>query len=176
LVDNNWEKVTSARQAGYATCFGSIVSEKTHENLDLEGIGKFLALTPNKGINSLASIHFSKVFDSSNVYQIYTAPKHEQDVTRELRGKILSSFKLTYPDIEKNENQLLIKSTRITDEYSYSDFLNQYKEDTIHNLFVINKDNKLLVYSEDIKPKLENDEILISLILNKNNLEEENDR
>lgn len=168
LVDSNWDKVTNARQAGYLTSFGSIVSEKTHEELDLDGIGKFISLTPNKGINSLASIYFSKVFDSSNVFQIYTAPKHQQDVSKELRGNILSSHNLTFPDIEKHESTLVVKATKITNEFNLSDFLSQFKPDMVHPLFVFNNDKELLVYSEDNSPKLNNGEILISLILDEN--------
>ena len=70
LVDRNWEKVTNARQSGAETSFGSIVSEKTLETINLDGIGRFIALTSNRGINSLSAIHFSKVFDRANVYQI----------------------------------------------------------------------------------------------------------
>jgi len=173
LVDNNWEKVTDARQAGYETSFGSIVAEKTHERLELDGIGKFIALTPNRGINSLASIYFSKVFEGSNVYQIYAAPKHNQDISKELRGDLLSSQKLSFPDIVKNEHTLLVKSTKITKEFSYSDFLDQYQPGLVHPLFVLNEENELLVYSEDNIPKLSNGEILISLILNENKLDKE---
>ncbi|MCB0753609.1 MAG: sodium:proton antiporter, partial [Ignavibacteriae bacterium] len=165
IVDNNWDKVTSARQAGYNTCFGSIVSEKTHENLVLDGIGKFLALTPNKGINSLAAIHFAKVFDSANVYQVYTAPKHKQDISKDLRSNIFSSEELTYPEIEKYEATLSVKTTKITNEFSYSDYLKKYESQLVFPLFTLTKEKNLLVFSEVNSPIPADGEILISLIL-----------
>ncbi|MCB9209147.1 MAG: sodium:proton antiporter [Ignavibacteriales bacterium] len=166
LVDNNWEKVTNARQSGYNTCFGSVVAEKTHETMDLSGIGKFLALTPNKGINSLASIYFSKIFDSSNVYQIYTAPKHNQDVPKELRGTLFSSQKLTYNDIQNNETTLIVKSTKVSEEFTYIKLREKYSHEIFHPLFKLSSENKIEIFSEDNSPKINKGDTIISLILN----------
>ena len=119
LVDKKWEKVTSARQAGAETCFGSIISEKTSESINLEGIGKYIALTSNKGINSLSTLHYSKIFESSNVFQINTAPKHDQAMLKELRSHFFSSHNLTYPEIDQLENDITIKANKITDEFPF---------------------------------------------------------
>lgn len=176
IVDNNWEKVTNARQTGYNTCFGSVVSEKTHESLNLEGIGKFIALTPNKGINSLSAIHFTKIFDSANVYQIYTAPKFNQDISKELRSNIFSSENLTYPLLDKYEHTLAVKSTKITNEFTFEDYLSKYDNTFIYPIFTFTKEKKLLVFSEDNSPIPNDGDILISIVLNEKKLERNNQR
>lgn len=169
LVDKNWEKVTSARQNGFETYFGSIVSEITTDKLSLEGIGKFIAFTPNSGINSLATIYFSKIFDSSKVFQIYTAPKYNQDVSKKLRSAFLSSLKLNYPDIEKYGNNIVVKANRITNKFSFEEYINQYDVGLIHPLFLLNKEKELMVFFEGNNPTPTDGDIIISVIYKENN-------
>ena len=168
LVDNNWDKVTNTRREGIDAIFGSIVSEKTLEHLNLEGIGKFIAFTPNKGINSLAAIYFSRIFESADVYQINTAPKFNQDLSKELRSNYLSSQKLEYPLLEHYDETIKVKETKITAEYTFENFVNQYGQDNVYPLFVLSKNNKLTVFSDNNFPKLKEGETLISVILNEN--------
>ena len=167
FVDNSWEKVTLARQQGYDTCFGSIVSEKTIEQINLEGIGKFIGFTPNKGVNSFAAIYFAKIFGNGNVFQINTAPNLEQDISKGMRRDFLSSQNLNYPDIEKYDQTLNVKANKITSEFSYENFMEKYNSNLVHPLFIISG-NKLKVFSEKSEPKSEKDDLLISLIFENN--------
>ncbi len=167
FVDNSWDKVTIARQQGYDTCFGSIVSEKTIEQLNLQGIGKFIGFTPNKGINSFATIYFTKIFGNSSVFQINTTPNLEQDISKGMRRNFLSSQKLNYLDIEKYDQSLIVKANKITSEFSFDKFREKYNSDLIHPLFVVSE-NKLKVFSENNSPKPEKDDLLISLIFENN--------
>ncbi len=170
LVDKNWEKVTSARQAGIQTCFGSIISEKTSETINLEGIGKFIALTSNKGINSLATSHYSKIFDSSNVFQINTASKQNKDVLRGIRSHhFFSSSQLTYPEVDLLENDLTVKANKITAEFSFEKLKAKYAPDSFHPLFIINDEKKLIVYSEKFTKEPAENDTVISLILHEAN-------
>jgi len=165
LVDRNWEKVTDARLKGVDTYFGSIVSESTIEDIDLGGIGKFISLTSNKGINSLAAIHFAKVFERSQVFQIFTDPKHNQVIAKELRSGYFSTQNLSFPDIEHYDETLQVKATKITEEFTYQEFMKVYNTELVHHLFILNKNNKLIVYSENDEFIPKSDEVLISLIL-----------
>jgi len=169
LVDNNWEKVTTARRNGSDTCFGSIVSDKTQDSINLEGIGRFIALTSNKGINSLSVIHYSKLFDSANVYQINTAPKFNQQTLKELRGNFFSSERLISPDIEKYENTLFLKANKLTEEFTLDDIALKYSPDMVHPLFIINNENKLTIYSEKIGKRPEAGDTVINLIYEDSN-------
>ena len=109
-------------------------------------------------------MHYSKLFDSSNVYQINSAPKHNQQMLKELRGNFFSSERFTYPDIEKYENTLFLKANKITEEFTLDDIALKYSPDIVHPLFVINSDNKLTIYSEKIVKKPEPGETVVNLI------------
>ena len=47
LVDSNWANVTAARRMGLQTHYGNVLSETAEDEIDLHGIGRLLALTPN---------------------------------------------------------------------------------------------------------------------------------
>jgi len=180
LVDRNWEKVTNARQSGAETSFGSIVSEKTLETINLDGIGRFIALTSNRGINSLSAIHFSKVFDRANVYQINTGPNLTENLSKQLRGHFFSSDRLIYPDIEHFEDTLNVKANKITKEFTFTKLLKNHDPNLVHPLFIIDDQNKLTIYSEKYSKTPVEGETIISLIfedkLNKfNNGENKNE-
>jgi len=164
LVDKNWEKVTGARLKGVESCFGSIVSEKTLENINLEGIGKFIALTSNRGINSLSAIHHSKIFESANVYQINTAPKPDLKMMKELRGHFFSSENLIYHDIDHYENNFILKANKLTSEFTFKDLVERYDPKLFHPLFMINGENTLTIFSEKYSKEPEQGDTLVSLI------------
>ncbi|HCT55196.1 MAG TPA: hypothetical protein DF712_22335, partial [Balneola sp.] len=46
LADSNWDNVSTARKSGIDTYYGNILSEYAADEIDLEGIGKMLSLTP----------------------------------------------------------------------------------------------------------------------------------
>src|SRR5690606_5054635 len=70
LVDSRWPNVTHARQDGLATHFGSILSERVLDEVNLYGIGRLLAVTANDEANSLACVHFTAAFGRKEVYQL----------------------------------------------------------------------------------------------------------
>lgn len=168
LVDKNWEKVTNARLAGIEAAFGSIVSEKTIENLDLEGIGKFIALTTNRGINSLSTLYYSKIFDSANVYQINTGQKEKEQMSKHLRGNYFSSIRLTISTLDIHDNNFVVKATKITAEFPFQSLLQKYDANLFFPLFIVNPENNLTIYSEKYSVPPKEGDTLISLIFNDN--------
>ena len=54
LVDTNFRNVSEARMAGLTAECASILSEHVQEEIDLSGIGRLMALTPNDEVNALA--------------------------------------------------------------------------------------------------------------------------
>jgi NhaP-type Na+/H+ or K+/H+ antiporter len=70
LVDSDRTKVERARLSGLEVVRGAILHRPLIQRLDLDGIGKFVALTPNDELNTLAAAHFSKLFGASDVYQL----------------------------------------------------------------------------------------------------------
>ncbi len=167
LIDTNRRFIKKANMAGLKAYHGSVFSKKIRDAVDLNGIGKLLALTPNDEANSLAALHFSEVFDREELYQL--PPTADNNTSEEayseqhLRGRFLFGKQVTFSYInERFTAGDTIKSTKITEEFTYKDFLSRYGKDAIP-LFII-KDNKLFVYNTDINFEAKPESQIIALV------------
>src|SRR5690606_32551286 len=100
----NRTNIQGARLAGLPTYYGNIMSEHAIEDMDLSGIGKLIAVTPNDEVNSLAAVRLAEIFERSNVYQL--APRRSRQESRRdspppqhLRGRILAGPRVTFDSL-----------------------------------------------------------------------------
>jgi hypothetical protein len=134
----------------------SAISEKTIDQLNFDGIGKLLALTSNHEVNALAVLHFSEIFDMESLYQLQPDDNKEDKefFPQHLRGRFLFNEGVDYTALtERFSKGDVIKSTRLTENFSYEDFKGKYGASMIA-LFVIDKNNNLQPFTleEEIEP------------------------
>ncbi|MCB9852094.1 MAG: sodium:proton antiporter [Phycisphaerales bacterium] len=147
LVDNNWENVNEARMHGLPTYAGSILDEKLLSTIDLGGIGRILALTPNDWVNSLALKRFEHVFGKANCYQL---PPEEDTLSRRkehghIHGRLLFDDAATYDAVRMREfDGFTIKATRLSEEFTYENYQERYRQSAMP-MFVIDAKNRLNV-------------------------------
>lgn len=167
LVDTNWDNISAARMAGLPTHYGSILAEDAHAHLELGGIGRLLALTPNDGTNTLAALHFAELFGRAEVYQLPT--KRESPALRgapphHLRGRLLFEPGLTYLGLtEQFETGAVVRKTRLTPEFDYKDFQERYGT-TATPLFVSDENGRLEVCTTDPSTPPRAGQTVISLV------------
>jgi hypothetical protein len=156
MVDTNHSNISYAKSQGMQAYYGSIVSENIMNEIDLNGIGKLLALTPNQEINSLAALYFSKMFEGG-VYQLSVEEEEERqgkNVSKELRGQIMFGTGYTYANIQDLfNNGYGINKTKFTVEYTYKKFKERFGDDKFIPLFMIDEDKKLFIYTAGDKPE-----------------------
>jgi len=70
LSDTSWRNVRRARHAGLEAYHGNPTSGHAAENLDLQGIGKLVAVSDSGDTNALAGIHFRGAFGSNAVFTL----------------------------------------------------------------------------------------------------------
>lgn len=165
MVDTNWGNINAARMAGLQACYGSALSETILQELDLEGIGRILALTPNYGINSLAVLRFNDVFDRSELYQLYPGRKGEKElVSKHLHGRFLFGPDKTFEELsERFANGAAIKKTNVTEQFTYSAFKEKYR--TAIPLFLITEKGELqILAAADKQPEPVPGQSIISLV------------
>ena len=148
MVDTNYRNVTEARLAGIPATCDSIVSEFVCEEMDVGGIGRLIAMTPNDDLNSLAATEFSNVFGRSEVYQ----PKPGQGVGNHkapshLLGRALFDGSTFESVQQRHLNGAEIKTTNVTEEFGYDAFLKTHGDALL--LFVVNEKGKLKVNATD---------------------------
>lgn len=167
LVDTNWANIVAARLAGLTAYHGSILSEDVADNIDLDGIGRLLALTANDDVNALAALHFAEIFGRAEVYQLH--PKDHNNglatpVPPHLRGRLLFGADTTYTQLaDRIAGGGKIKKTPLTKEFDYGAFQAHYGA-TALPLFLIDGTGKLLVATADQPLLPRPGQTLISLV------------
>jgi NhaP-type Na+/H+ or K+/H+ antiporter len=172
LIDTNYSNIADARQDGIPAHNGSILSEHIADEIDLNGIGRMAAMTSNDEANSLAALNMREVFDPGELYQLPPASQRtgkELDYSpKHLRARFLFGEGLDFNRISElfNENWS-VKSSKITKQFDYTAFRNQYKQQVIL-LFVIKPNGRLVINTIEDPVKPEPGDTVIALIKNEN--------
>lgn len=105
LSDTSWSNVRTARQEGFEAYHGNPTSGHATENLDLQGIGKLIAVSSNRDTNALAGMHFRQEFGSSAVFTLEGASDDAQyerfDTANRNRANPLFIGKLSHGSLGK---------------------------------------------------------------------------
>lgn len=152
LIDSNWQNISQARMAGLTAYYGNAYSEHASEEIDFNGIGRFLALTGNEDANALASLHFAELFGRSGVYHLATPADMADDDRKKtplhLNGRLLFGQEYTYVYLrECLEAGQVIKATNLTDTFNFSDYQMMHPEAV--PLFLLRDKKKLFIFSPD---------------------------
>ncbi|HDH24608.1 MAG TPA: hypothetical protein ENH00_00235, partial [Actinobacteria bacterium] len=70
LATTNRDDYYDAVAAGRRTYFGNILARDVDLELDLSGIGRLLALTPNDDVNTLAASRYAATFGGGSTFQL----------------------------------------------------------------------------------------------------------
>jgi len=174
LSDSSWSNVRKARQEGFEAYHGNPTSGHAAENLDLQGIGKLIAVSSNRDTNALAGMHFRQEFGSSAVFTLEGASDDAQferfDTANRNRANPLFKVNLSYGALWRRLREGQLRYIKITDAAEKTTEIQAEKQaekqaDTVDpstqqtdsvpeamineddlKLFAIDKDGKLFVY------------------------------
>lgn len=159
LTDSTWENIRLARMDGLETYYGNPISEHADRNLNLVGIGKVLAVSGRSNLDTLACLKFKPEFGVQNVYELKsTREKHISDkhiVSTRHRGYELFGEDVSYGTLAyKLRNGAEIKSTQLSDEFTFEQYLEKYGERIIP-LFAIDTKHRIHIFVTNGKMKPE---------------------
>ena len=165
LADTNWSNVAQARQEGLSTYFGSLLSDRSEDQLRLAGIGRLIALTSNDEANALTSVKYSRDFGKAGVFQL--APNIVDDDAKRLggqhRGLWLSDERLSFERLQELHHEGgQIVEVELSEEYDLEDYLTEHGEQTVPLVIVNGKGTR--VVSEDTEPSREQSGTLLALV------------
>jgi NhaP-type Na+/H+ or K+/H+ antiporter len=143
LTDTNWENVRQARMDNLPVYFGNPVSEHAATHMDLTGIGNLLILSPYKHMNSLATYHFIDWFGDDAVFALSEGDQ-DQRARLQTAGKVQRTRGLfdqvSYAKLASLVSQgYAIRTTQLSDEFSYQQFLEQYHRQALVLFYVDSK-------------------------------------
>ncbi len=168
LTDSTWENIRLARMDGLETYFGNPVSEHADRNLNLVGLGKLLAMSGRLNLDTLACLRFKSEFGPKNIYELKTTrEKHTEDkhiVSTKHRGYELFSEDADYGKLAyRLRNQAEIKSTQLSDEFTFEQYLKEHEKNIIP-MFAIDDKKRLHVFVVNNEIKPESGWIIIAII------------
>lgn len=169
LIDTNPNNINEAQKAGLEGFQANVVSDQIIDELDFGGIGRFLALTPNNEVNSLASLHFIELFSRVEVYQLAMrgdrdAGENNEEVASMLRGRCLFGAEHTFNNLDQifREGGTL-QTFEITSAFTFNTFREQYGAQAIP-LFVVTETGELVFVTTDASLTPRTGQKLISLV------------
>lgn len=166
VADSNRQNIRNAKSQGHETYHGNILSELALDKLDLDGIGKLIALTPNDEINALAAIRFTEIFDRSGVFQLSPSTEMKSDDKENgimQAGRILFHENATFEYMTKQfEQGKVIKSTQLTKTFTFNDFKEMHGDEGIP-LFLVLNDSSIRPFTTNNPPVPKPGNTLISL-------------
>jgi NhaP-type Na+/H+ or K+/H+ antiporter len=152
LVDTNPSNNAAARMAGLPMAYASVGSEFVQEEIDLGGIGRLLAMTPNDEVNTLAAMGFSERFGRAEVYQVAAAESSSgrtESVGAYRRGRTLFDNPVTVDELEERFHAgATIKKTLLSPDFTFDDFLARYGESALL-LFSLEDSGKLTIATDE---------------------------
>lgn len=166
LLDANWTNVAAARRAGLLAYYLNILSERAVDDVDLSGIGRLVALTPNDEVNALAALRFEDLFGRSGVFQLPPAGSDTGDgrIARHLGGRMLFASGATHRGIlDRVAKGAVITKHRLTDQFDYEAFQQRYGSDAIP-MFLIRDPGDVMVFTTESRPTPKPGHTLISLV------------
>ncbi len=151
LADTNQNNIAAARMAGLETYRGSVLSEYFLNEVNLGGIGRLLAATPNNEVNVLAAQRMSHVFGTAQVYRL--APDHQPTQKRAQHtyehGRLLFDNEATYSLLsDRMRTGAVVKVTKLSEAFDYQAFKGRYGPTAIP-LLLIHDDNAITVIAAD---------------------------
>lgn len=103
LATTNRQDHYEARMAGRRAFYGNVLARDVDLDLDLAGIGRLLALTPNDDVNTLASTRFAPTFGGAETFQLPPRRKAtgiDSDPATEFGGRQLFGADWNYPSLD----------------------------------------------------------------------------
>lgn len=168
LVDTNRDNIQAARLEGLPTLFANILSPEVMDKISLTSIARLLALTPNDEVNSLAAVHYAKLFGRKEAFQLLGEAERSAErkkVSDELRGRVLFGPEASYERLtDCLEAGGQVKKTKLSKEFDYAAYKKKYEQETAVPLFLITENRELQMFTRGTTPAPKPGQTLFSLV------------
>jgi len=134
LSDTNWSNVAAARLEGLPAYYGSLLSDRSDDEIRLSGIGRLLALTSNDEANALSALKYARAFGSQNVFQL--APGRtgtaRDGLSTEQRGRLAFGPEIDYDQLERLfDRGAVLTRTPLTERVSAAELRRRAGDDQV---------------------------------------------
>jgi hypothetical protein len=120
IADRNHSRLSAARQAGFTTYLGEILSEAAEHRLDLSRYGTLIAATDNDAYNALVCTDFGPELGRARVFRLGVEEGKRDEIATTLSGQRLfnPSMGETEAEFRMITNDWAIQRTKLTEEFT----------------------------------------------------------
>lgn len=153
VVDNNWERLRIAREAGVPFYHGDMLSEQTEYNLDTIPYEYLIAATDSNSYNALVCTTFMPEYGRANVFKIspFDESGKPKDMVSQVGGRILFDKRFTMENLtDKIRQKYIFRQTTITEQFTYTQYVEEKDNSTVF-LYLIKPSGQVKFYSEEMR-------------------------
>lgn len=166
LSDTNWANVAAARSAGLNAYYGSLLSDRSDDEIRLGGIGRLLALTSNDEANALTALKYAREFGSQSVFQL--EPSREASERNRLggeqRGRVLFHRGISYRELLRLFDQGgELRTFEVDEDFTFDKLAREYGSDVLP-MFVVNGGRVRVLIKDGQSPLPEPGSKVVSLV------------
>ena len=167
MLDTSFNNWSQCRMVGIPAECASVLSDYVQEELDLSGIGRVLAVTPNDEVNALTMQEFSSIFGRQNIYRI--SPWDYKKGRRSSEGGHAAGRWICHPQITHNLMRQQVrdggtfKVTRISEEFTYEQFIERNGPNCIL-FFTVDSNNNLNINTVENPLKVKAGETIVAFV------------
>ena len=167
MLDTSFNNWSQCRMVGIPAECASVLSDYVQEELDLSGIGRVLAVTPNDEVNALTMQEFSSIFGRQNIYRM--PPWDYKKGRRSSEGGHAAGRWICHPQVTHNLMRRQVrdggtfKVTRISEEFTYEQFIERNGANCIL-FFTVDTNNNLLINTVEEPLKVKAGDTIISFV------------
>ena len=124
LIDTNRANIRVAVMGGLPASHGNVLAMGDLTEIDLRGVGRVFATTPNDEVNTLVLQSFKGYFESSSLYRLTRKVGKTGDAGHsETGGRVLFGDDMAHTDLEERlHDGWVIKATNISNEFTFEDY------------------------------------------------------
>ncbi len=169
MTDSNWEYISQVRMIGLESYYGNPISSHADDNLNLIGIGQVVALTSDQHFNIMACMHFVDDFGEDKVHclrKTKTNGSNKHSVAEEYHGRLLMGGNVSYSQLASLLSRgAEIKHTKLSDNFTYRDYLAHHKSNLFIPLFYVEEKGKIYFCDDPEQFAPDTTSTIVSLIM-----------
>ncbi|HCG8165557.1 TPA: sodium:proton antiporter [Vibrio parahaemolyticus] len=171
MTDSNWEYISQVRMMGLDYYYGNPISSHADDNLNIIGIGQVVALTPDQHFNIMACMQFVDEFGEDKVHCLQKVKTNgngneKHSVAQEYHGKLLMGGNVSYTQLASLLSRgAEIKHTKLSDNFTYQDYLEHHKTNLVIPLFNVEDKGKIQFCDDPDQFAPSTTSTIVSLIL-----------
>ncbi|MBL4810006.1 MAG: sodium:proton antiporter [Phycisphaerales bacterium] len=164
LIDTNRSNIRMAVMNGLPATQGNVLSMSDLTEIDLRGIGRVFATTPNDEVNTLVLQSFKGYFETSSMFRLSPkVTKSSESGHSDSSGRVLFNNGLGYSELEDRlQDGWVIKATNISTEFSFEDYQTLYGSAAVALCTL--RDNVMIVSTVDAPASPIAGDTIISLV------------